>query len=85
MKRILEWLEAKFSRHSAATEAAEGQTPVCVRVNRMQHPEDEYTIEISCGIEMNDTYTCDDTAAQRQLDDLNEPPADAGGSARLDP
>ncbi len=28
MKRILEWLETKFSRHSAAVEADERDTPV---------------------------------------------------------
>ncbi len=49
MKRFLKWLETKFSRHSAAIEADEPDTPVSVRVR--VKPKDiakkEYSVEVA--------------------------------------
>ena len=100
MKRILNWLETKFSRHSATIGADEWHPPVKVRVKRTESAEEEYTVEISCGGEYRDRaenhrhvkdvpkpniYACDDSIAQRQLNILNESPPDADESAGFDP
>jgi hypothetical protein len=100
MKRIIDWLGTKFSRHSAPSEADEWRPPVQVRVERTEKAEEEYTVGSSCGgahpdyVENHrqgkdastpDSYACDDTVAHRQLSFLNEPALDAGESARFDP
>jgi hypothetical protein len=100
MGRILNWLETKFSRKSATIEANQWRPPVAVRVKRPENAEEEYTVESSCGgaypdlvennrqgkdVPMPDIYACDDTIAQRQLEDLNEPPLELGESAGSDP
>ena len=100
MRRILNWLEAKFSRHSATIEADEWHPPVEVSVKRIKNAEEEYTVEVSCGSEYPErvenhrqvkdvptpnSYACDDTIAQRQLNILNESPPDADESAGFDP
>jgi hypothetical protein len=48
MKRFLNWLETKFSRHSAAVEGDERHTPegVRVRVRPKGIAEEEYSVEI---------------------------------------
>jgi hypothetical protein len=100
MKRIIDWLETKFSRHSAPSETDEWRPPVQVRVKRTEKAEDEYTVESGYGgaypdyVENHrqgkdtstpDSYSCDDTVANRQLSFLNEPALDAGKSARSNP
>ncbi|MCK5326400.1 MAG: hypothetical protein KAJ57_10330 [Woeseiaceae bacterium] len=100
MKRILNWLETKFSRHSATIGTDEWHPSVEVRVKRTENAEEENTVEISCGgeyrdrveshrqvkdVPMPDIYACDDTVAQRQLNILNEPTLDDGESAGFDP
>ena len=100
MKRILNWLETKFSRHSA-TIGTDGRRPaVEVSVKRTENAEEEYIVEISCGgeyrdrvekhrqvkdVPVPDIYACDDTVAQRQLSILNEPTLEDGESAGFDP
>ena len=100
MKRIIDWLETKFSRHSAPSEADEWRSPVQVRVKRTEKAEEEYTVGSSCGgaypdyVENHsqgkdastpDSYACDDTVANRQLSFLNKPALDAGKSVRSNP
>jgi hypothetical protein len=100
MKRIIDWLETKFSRHSAPSETDEWRPPVQVRVKRTEKAEEEYTVESSCGgayldrVENRrqgkdaptpDSYACDDTVANRQLSILNKPELDADESAGFDP
>jgi len=100
MKRILNWLETKFSRHSAAIEADEWLPPAQIKIRPPKIVEEEYTVEVSCGgeyperveshkqgkdVPLPDSYACDDTVAQRQLSILNELPLDAGESAGFDP
>ncbi len=47
MKRILKWLESKFSPHSAAVEADEPHTTVRVRVKPKDIAEEEYSVELA--------------------------------------
>ena len=75
MKRIIDWLETKFSRHSAPSEADEcGAYP-------------DYVENHSQGKDAStpDSYACDDTVANRQLSFLNKPALDAGKSVRSNP
>ena len=78
MKRILKWLETKFSRHSAAVEADEPDTPVGVTVRVRVKPKDiakeEYSVEVA-----------DDTITQRALGILDESSLDASESTGVDP
>ena len=49
MKRVLKWLETKFSRHSAVVEADDHHTPVGVRVRvkPKDTAEEEYSVELA--------------------------------------
>ena len=100
MKRIIDWLETKFSRNSATIEAGEWRPPVQVRAERTEKAEEQNTVGSSCGgaypdhVENHrqgtdsstpDSYACDDTVAHRQLSFLNEPALDAGESAGFNP
>ncbi len=82
MKRIVKWLETRFSGPSAAVETDERPARVVARIDRVKEDDDEYTVEYSCG---SDIYTSDDTVSRRQLNDLNEPPQDADESAEFNP
>ena len=46
MKRFLNWLETKFSRHSANAEAEVVHIPVGVRVRPEKNVKDDYTVEV---------------------------------------
>jgi len=85
MKRIVKWLETRFSRTSTAHETDERPARVVARLERVEKVDkvdDEYTVEYSCG---TDIYTSDDTVSRRQLNDLNEPLPDADQSAEFNP
>ena len=89
MKRVLKWLETKFSRHSAAVEADERHTPVGVRVKPKDIAEEEYSVEFAFdepgeNVLIPDKYA-DDTITQRALGILDESSLDATESSGVDP
>ena len=99
MKRILKWLETKFSRHSAAVEADERHAPVGVRVIPKDIAKEEYSVEVALDAEVPDRveshepeenalildkYT-DDTITQRALGILDESSLDPSESTGVDP
>ena len=97
MKRVLKWLETKFSRHSAVVEADEHHTPV--GVSPTESAQEEYSVEVAFdasvpgGVESDepeenvlilDKYT-DDTITQRTLGILDESSLDPSESTGVDP
>ena len=99
MKRVLKWLETKFSRHSAVVEADEHHTPVGVRVRPVENAKEEYSVEVALDAEVPDRveshepeenvlildkYT-DDTITQRTLGILDESSLDPSESTGFDP
>ena len=82
MKRIVKWLETRFSRPAVAVETDQHPPRVVARIDRVEKDDDEYTVEYSCG---SDIYTSDDTVSRRQLSDLNEPLLDADEPAEFNP
>ena len=97
MKRFLNWLETKFSRHSAAVELDEHHTPVGVRP--MENAKNEYSVEVAFDAELPgqvkshelgknvlipDEYASDDTT-QPELSILDESSPDASESTGFDP
>ncbi len=45
MKRVFNWLEPKFSRHSAIAEAEELHIPVGVRATPKENIKENYTVD----------------------------------------
>jgi hypothetical protein len=72
MKKILKWLEAKFSRHSAAVEVDEAHNGAESR-------------EPGKAVHMPNIYDCDDPFKQRQLKTLDNSSLDASESTGFDP
>ena len=97
MKRVLNWLETKFSRHSAVAEADERSAPV--GVSPTESAQEEYSVEFAFdgsvpgrvesdepgeNILTPDKYA-DDTITQRALGILDESTLDASDSTGDDP
>ncbi len=81
MKRVLKWLESKFSQRSAAVEADEPHTPVGVaevpgRVESHGPGKD---------IQMPNIYDCDDPFKQPKLRIRYKSSLDASESIGIDP
>ncbi len=53
MKRFFNWLESKFSRHSASAEAEVVHIPVGVRVRPEENIQEDYTVEVGFDPEMS--------------------------------
>jgi hypothetical protein len=98
MKRILKWLETKFSQHSAAVEADERHTTV--RVKTKDTAEEEYSVEVAFDasvpgrvesdkpgkdIQMPNIYDCEDPFKKQQLKTLDQSSRDASESVGVDP
>ena len=99
MKRVLKWLETKFSRHSAVVEADEHHTPAAVKVRPVENAKEEYSIEVAFDADgpdrveshepeenvlIPDKYA-DDTITQRALGILDESSLNTSESTGVDP
>ena len=98
MKRFLEWLETKFSPHSAAVEADEPHTTVRVRIKPKDIAEEEYSVEVAFDTSapgrvqsdepgenvLNPDKYADDTMTKRALPSIDQQ-LDASESTGFDP
>ena len=100
MKRFLNWLETKLSRHSANAEAEVDHIPVGVRVRPEKKVNDDYTIEVGFDPEvsgeieslgpgknvlMQDKNASQATGTEPELSILSDSSLDADQSAGVDP
>ena len=86
MKRILNWLKAKFSRHSTAEEADARHAPVGVDVELKGEGKEENNVEAASDQEsIPDQYASDDSIMQPKSRDHDELSADTDESTGADP